>query len=219
MEKLSHLLHLLPDEFLAIAGIVAVGLITALVVLSFREGREISFWPPRLGPRPDSSKKSQPSSSDERIDGDSITPRPRTERRLSSKSRMTRSDVIFERVELDCLKQIRVIERTDHSIIQTCLYNDTNVVVKRTREDLCDLDALSILIHAARDPLEGWSRSVRAVIGGASDSMDSGRFSMGTLRFLRRGMPWRACAPKSKDSERFVPEILHGIACQCLVLS
>jgi hypothetical protein len=63
------------------------------------------------------------------------------------------------------LKQIRVIERTDHSIIQTCLYNDTNVVVKRTREDLCDLDALSILIHAARDPLEGWSRSVRAVVG------------------------------------------------------
>ena len=33
---------------------IALGLLAAVVIVGLVQGREISFWPPRLGPRPES---------------------------------------------------------------------------------------------------------------------------------------------------------------------
>ena len=45
------LLSQLPPWFIVVAIIILAGFAAYLVVHSLREGREITFWPPRIGPR------------------------------------------------------------------------------------------------------------------------------------------------------------------------
>ena len=49
---MSTIIYGLPIWLVAILGILVVPLVIYLIVNSFREGREISFWPPRIGSRP-----------------------------------------------------------------------------------------------------------------------------------------------------------------------
>ena len=49
---MSTTIYGLPIWLVAILGILVVPLVIYLIVNSFREGREISFWPPRIGSRP-----------------------------------------------------------------------------------------------------------------------------------------------------------------------
>src|SRR5262245_6289705 len=55
-----------------------------------------------------------------------------------TRTRSAPSLVGVDRMDLNRFKPIDVIARTDHSLIQTCLYKGTKVVLKRTREDFCD---------------------------------------------------------------------------------
>jgi hypothetical protein len=51
MELLRQLYSVSPVAFIAVALVVPLGLL-GVVVRAFREGREISFWPPKIGARP-----------------------------------------------------------------------------------------------------------------------------------------------------------------------
>jgi hypothetical protein len=51
MELLREFYSVSPAAFIAVALVVPIGLL-GVVVWAFREGRAISFWPPKIGPRP-----------------------------------------------------------------------------------------------------------------------------------------------------------------------
>lgn len=54
MDELIKALFANPTAGLVAGGLVAVGLLTliGLHVIAFAQGREISLWPPEIGPRP-----------------------------------------------------------------------------------------------------------------------------------------------------------------------
>lgn len=54
-------------------------------------------------------------------------------------------------IQLNRFQPLDLMGETEHSRIQKCLYNGATVVLKRTREDLCDVEALRAVMRARAD--------------------------------------------------------------------
>jgi hypothetical protein len=69
------------------------------------------------------------------------------------------------RLDLERFERIKLLGETGHSAIHSCRYNGKLVALKRTRSELCDLDALRAVVAAGSDAFGGWPGDVRAVVG------------------------------------------------------
>jgi len=75
---MDRIVNAIPSYLLIPIIIVGFLLLVALIWKSLREGREISFWPPRIGPRPTSQEviKEKPPASETQLSAEKEPPRP-----------------------------------------------------------------------------------------------------------------------------------------------
>jgi serine/threonine protein kinase len=182
---LDKILHLPLSIVLPTISLLVIST-ASLVVASFRQGREISFWPPRIGPNPatkDDLKRSArdklviPSPTEEyslkslalanrhiRLDGTSET--LSNEGALKVRSEVSPGQIDWPQVDLtaNSIVLLNLLSQTEHSTIHTChvrLFPERVYVVKRTTAALCQLGALQHLISCGRrrKPTSGIVRS------------------------------------------------------------
>lgn len=134
-------------------GILVIFVISVYLVALF-QGREISFWPPKIGGRP--NKSGGIPESDESIGYRRIAKSKATEVAPSSASplKIVQPPGISELVKatrqikphLGSINVLEVISQTDHSIIERCVIQGNLYVLKRTNRDICQEEALKDLV-------------------------------------------------------------------------
>jgi hypothetical protein len=179
---MAEVLKSLPPLVLVLLGMPVVLLVAGIVVWALREGREVSFWPPRIGPRPapqiQDTKKSAPAA-EPRRDGGLDPVRPVNEVQGVEKA-LTSFDAAAgegphwvggRRLDLSKIIELELIGKTEHSQIFTCrvpeLGHET-LVLKSTKRELCDVNAVGMIADAPPHmheafvlPMAVWTRGDR----------------------------------------------------------
>lgn len=116
-----------------------------LLVKSFKEGREISFWPPRIGPRPATSSQPKPVQT-------TAPTEPRATPPVPPPAPAERGALRFREPRRESMQALEIIRETDHSVIRKCSLDSAEFVLKGTRAKFCDVAALELLVSAAWQP-------------------------------------------------------------------
>lgn len=131
-----------------------VASIISIYVIAFFQGREISFWPPKIGARP---TRSGGISGSESIGYRRITPKKGAIKVAPSssssqkvvqppnKSNLVKATSGIE-PHLGSISVLEVISQTDHSILERCIVRGSYYVLKRTNRNLCQEQALNDLV-------------------------------------------------------------------------
>jgi hypothetical protein len=140
--------------------------VVILVIVAFRQGREISFWPPRIGPKltatPSKSTSPEPEPLPDTSEQLSVVRQARIapNRRVTPTPTPTPSSPIpwaDIRLYSDTIVTLELLSQTDHSTIHTCRLSPPNpvgtFVLKRTISALSDFEALQKLVAVSRKRL------------------------------------------------------------------
>jgi serine/threonine protein kinase len=148
-------LYLVLPVLLVIAIILLV-----VMVKAFNEGREISFWPPKIGPRPGNKEPdkrqgevAEPPKTISEIKGTSpdlakgtalmnYRPESKHHHRELTENKLG----AFEDFDVDAIRTLEVISGTEHSVIERCLVKGSQYVLKRTKAAVCQYDTLKKLV-------------------------------------------------------------------------
>src|SRR5919106_1658601 len=162
-----------PILFLTALAVLAVIVLVALTmsVIAFREGRNVSFWPPRVGPRP--SAASELRSQQEADKAAPSTIRRRYGQHISNDPAIAVSGIPDTSAQQP-LSNRRLYLKTPNAIIESAkLGFDTKCIVKSTSKHLVDADALRMLVN--RDISEFCQRTSMSVLTPAKIWTENGK--------------------------------------------
>lgn len=158
---------------LIVAFGVLVTSVTLIYLVAFFQGREISFWPPKIGTR---STKSLSELEDTvgKIQHTGYQPATRKKETVTITPSLSQEIVQLPskckpvevsssvKLDLDSMSVLEVVSQTDHSIIEKCVIQGTPYILKRTDRSLCQEQALKDLVGHKISGSEGGASVVIA---------------------------------------------------------
>jgi serine/threonine protein kinase len=142
---MDRILSSIPLYVLIPVGIFVLVLLAVLIAKAFYEGREISFWPPKIGPRPNQEKIEGTTTGGVTKLKNSVAA-SKYDTRLTSEPLEPRRVSILNDKDISSIRSLEVIAKTNHSVIEKCIYKGEYYVLKKTDEKVCQPEALAHLV-------------------------------------------------------------------------
>src|SRR6266513_14664 len=140
---MDKILNSIPLYILIPAGVVVVIFLALLIAKAFLEGREISFWPPKIGPRPTTKIDNMTTGAVTKIKPvDTI----KYDARLTADIPEPRSIPALNDRDIGSMRPLEVIARTNHSVIEKCICDGEYYVLKRTDLAVCQPETMKQLV-------------------------------------------------------------------------
>jgi serine/threonine protein kinase len=151
---------LVANVLLVILSIV-ITVLSSIYLIAFIQGREISFWPPKIGQRLGRTKEQSKPNISSAIDQSLSSPsfayneisQGSTEKSIdilsSARYSLVKKNLVGSTdrgLDIDSLSILELLAQTKYSTSVKCLVNNTPYLLKRTRKSFCDIEALKRLI-------------------------------------------------------------------------